>query len=388
MSEAQRKIIPFSMPDIRHRERVYLEECLNSGAISGDGPFSERCHKLLTNHFGVPVLLTHSGTAALEMGALLLDVGPGDEVIMPSYTFVSTANAFVLRGATPVFIDIRPDTLNLDETQLEHALTPRTRVVVPVHYGGVGCQMDVITGFAQKNGLKVLEDAAQGYLAAWDGQPLGGIGALGAISFHATKNVVSGEGGLLVINDPKLEARARIIREKGTNRTDFSRGKVDKYEWLDIGSSYLPSDLIAAALLGQLEEAAAITDYRKALWRQYHARLADLAGQGRFRRPTIPQRAESNGHIYYLLLESPARRKQIQSLLQEAGIAAHTHYVPLHTSFAGRKFGRSVGDLPVTERVFDTMLRLPLHGRLTAEDVDRVCDLVIAAHAKPTGAQS
>lgn len=387
MTKAQGKLLPFSMPDIRHRERIYLEQCLNSGAISGDGPFSQRCHQLLADHFGVPVLLTHSGTAALEMGALLLEVGPGDEVIMPSYTFVSTANAFVLRGATPVFIDIRADTLNLDETQLERALTPHTRAVVPVHYGGIACQMDVVMGFARANGLEVLEDAAQGYFATWNGRPLGSIGTLGAISFHATKNVVSGEGGLLVINDPKREARARIIREKGTNRTEFSHGKVDKYEWLDIGSSFLPSDLIAAALLGQLEEAAAITAYRKALWQQYHARLADLAQQGRVRRPTIPEGAEGNAHIYYLLLESAARRKQIQALLQESGIAAQTHYVPLHSSPAGRKFGRSVDDLPVTELIAQTMLRLPLHGRLTAEDIDRVCDVVIAGHADSLGSE-
>ena len=384
MAGERDKPIKFSVPDLRGRVTAYVNESLNSGLLAGDGPFTERCHQKLELHFNAPVLLTHSGTAALEMAALLIDIAPGDEVIMPSYTFVSTANAFVLRGGVPVFVDIRPDTLNLDETLLDMALSPRTRAIVPVHYAGVGCAMDVILPFAESHGVKVIEDAAQGYLATWKGRPLGGLGALGALSFHASKNIVSGEGGLLVINDRTLEERARVIREKGTNRTAFSRGIVAKYEWLDLGSSFLPSDLLAAVLLAQIEEAEAITADRRALWRRYHAHFEELEREGRLRRPVVPHDAGGNAHIYYLLLDSGARQRQIQKLLHDGGIVSHAHYVPLHSSPGGRHYGRSVGTLPVTDRVADTMLRLPLHGRMTAQDVDRIADIITKSHAAVT----
>jgi dTDP-4-amino-4,6-dideoxygalactose transaminase len=383
MSKPGQQRILFSVPDLTGREVAYLEACLSDRAIAGDGPFTRKCHGFLSAHFGVPVLLTHSCTAALEMAAILFDVQPGDEVILPSFTFVSTANAFVLRGAVPVFVDIRPDTLNIDETKLQEALTGRTRVVVPVHYAGVGCAMGAILDFAEAHGLKVLEDAAQGYRAAWRGRPLGSMGHLGALSFHATKNVVSGEGGALVINDQALEQRAQIIREKGTNRTAFERGEVSKYEWLDIGSSFLPSDLVAAVLLAQLEAAEIITSRRQRIWAHYHQRFAAAERAGRLRRPVVPAEAQGNAHICYLLFGSKHERDRAQQKLRDRGIAAYTHYVPLHSSPAGRRYGRCAGELSVTARIAETMLRLPLHHDLTADAVDQVADLVMEALEAP-----
>ena len=280
-------VIPFNQPDFSHQEIGYLKECLAGSDLAGDGTFTAKCQAWFENYFDAPALLTHSCTAALEMAAMLL-VQAGDEVIMPSFTFVSTANAFVLRGATPVFIDIRADTLNMDERLIEAAITGRTRAIIPVHYAGVGCEMDVIMEVAARHGLPVVEDAAQGCLARWNGRALGSIGAFGALSFHQSKNIVSGEGGVLVVNDPAFVQRAHILREKGTNRTEFLRGEVDKYEWLDIGSSYLPSDLVAAVLLAQLEAAEAITTARLSLWRRYHEGLADAERIGWLRRPVIP----------------------------------------------------------------------------------------------------
>lgn len=369
------KRIAFAKPDLSGRELEYVDSCLRQQTISGDGPFTRKCHALLESHFGAPVLLTHSCTAALEMAAMLL-VQPGDEVILPSYTFVSTANAFVLRGAVPVFVDSRADTLNLDEALIEAAIGPRTRAIVPVHYAGIGCDMEAIMSIADRHQLAVIEDAAQGYFASWNGRLLGTFGALSAISFHQTKNVVSGEGGLLVVNDRALLQRAQVIREKGTNRTEFLRGEVDKYEWLDIGSSFLPSDLVAAVLLAQLENAEAITARRLSLWNYYHLALEPLERQGRLRRPTVPPQAQHNGHIYYVLLGGAEQRDRIRQLLRAAGIEASTHYVPLHSAPAGRRFGRFCGAMSVTDKIAATLLRLPLHAGVTEADIDRVVNLV------------
>lgn len=370
--------IDLTRPDLSGRELAYLQACLGSRRMSGDGPFTLKCHERLAREYGAPVLLTHSCTAALEMAAMLL-VGPGDEVIMPSFTFVSTANAFVLRGATPVFVDIRPDTLNIDERLIEAAVGPRTRAIVPVHYAGVACDMDAVMEIARRHGIAVIEDAAQGYLARWKGKPLGSFGSCGALSFHETKNVVSGEGGLLIVNDPALDRRAHIVREKGTNRTEFLRGEVDKYEWLDIGSSYLPSDLVAAVLLAQLEDAQDITARRLALWHRYHALLEPLEKAGQLTRPTVPAEAEHNAHIYYVLFPSEAQRDVARARLRAAGIQASTHYVPLHSAPAGLRFGRVCGPMTVTDRAAATMLRLPLHGGLTMDEVEAVAGVLAQA---------
>src|SRR5215211_455955 len=359
----------FNRPEFSHRELTYVRECLAGADLAGDGSFTDRCRACLQEQLGATALLTHSCTAALEMAAMLT-VKAGDEVIMPSFTFVSTANAFVLRGATPVFIDIRPDTLNIDQDLIEAAITERTRAIVTVHYAGVSCAMDAVMAVATRNGIPVVEDAAQGYLAQWRGRPLGTIGSLGTLSFHQSKNIVSGEGGALIINDSALAERAHIVREKGTNRTEFFRGKVDKYEWLDIGSSYLPSDLIAAVLLAQLEVAGEITNARLHLWARYHEGLADAERTGAVRRPVIPQQVLHNGHIYYVVFESNKLREQVRMQLLRAGIEAYTHYVPLHSAPAGRHFGRSASPMTVTEQVAATMLRLPIHGTMTLTQVD------------------
>ncbi|MDF2970403.1 MAG: DegT/DnrJ/EryC1/StrS family aminotransferase protein [Microvirga sp.] len=365
----------FNRPDFSHRELQYLRECLGGGDLAGDGSFTGRCRSWLEGQLGATVLLTHSCTAALEMAAMLT-VKAGDEVIMPSFTFVSTANAFVLRGATPVFIDIRPDTLNIDENLIEAAVTERTRAIVPVHYAGVSCAMEPIMAIATKNGVAVVEDAAQGYLAHWKGRPLGTMGSLGTLSFHQSKNIVSGEGGALILNDSAFEGRAHILREKGTNRTEFFRGKVDKYEWLDIGSSYLPSDLIAAVLLAQLEVANEITAERLRLWARYHQGLSEAERSGVLRRPVTPEEAHHNGHIYYLVFESNKLREQARLALLKIGIEAYTHYVPLHSAPAGRRYGRVAGQMTVTDRVAATMLRLPIHGSMTEEHIDKVINAV------------
>jgi dTDP-4-amino-4,6-dideoxygalactose transaminase len=353
--------IPFNRPYVLGPEFSYLREAIDHGHLSGDGRFTAQCSKRLAELSGaVRALLTHSCTGALEMAALLVDVDPGDEVIMPSFTFVSTANAFVLRGATPVFVDIRTDTLNLDETLIEAAITPRTRVIVPVHYAGVGCEMDPILELAHRHEIRVVEDAAQALLSTYRGRPLGAVGDMGALSFHETKNVMSGEGGALLLRDNSMVLRAEIIREKGTNRSAFFRGEVDKYSWVDIGSSYLPSEIIAAFLWAQLQEAQALTAQRMAIWERYHAGFADLEREGHLRRPIVPEHCTHNAHMYYLLLPSLDVRQRVLADLRAAGIGAIFHYVPLHDSPAGRKYGRAAGELPVTAAAGERLIRLPL----------------------------
>jgi len=353
--------IPFNKPYMTGKELWNIAQAHVNGVMAGDGPFTKMCHRWLENRTGsTKVLLTHSCTAALEMAALLADLGPGDEVIMPSYTFVSTANAFALRGAVPVFVDIRPDTLNIDETLIEAAITERTKAIVPVHYAGVGCEMDVIMAVAQRHGLIVIEDAAQGIMAEYKGRALGSIGHLGALSFHETKNIISGEGGALLINDPSLAERAEIIREKGTNRSQFFRGQVDKYTWVDIGSSYLPGELIAAFLSAQMDEAESITDRRLRIWDIYHSQLESLETRGLVRRPRIPEQCRHNAHMYYLLHHDLESRSAFISKLGERGIQSVFHYVPLHSAPGGMKFGRAHGDLCVTNAMSDRLVRLPL----------------------------
>ena len=372
-------MIPFNRPFLTGSELSYIAEAHANGHLAGNGPFSRRCADWLEHRLDSRrALLTHSCTAALEMAAILSGVGPGDEVIMPSFTFVSTANAFVLRGAVPVFVDIRPDTLNLDETLIEAAITPRTRAIVPVHYAGVGCAMSVIGDIAGRHDLLVIEDAAQGLLARHEGRPLGAFGQLAALSFHETKNVISGEGGALVINDERYVERAEIIWEKGTNRSQFFRGVVDKYTWVDVGSSYLPGEITAAFLWAQMEAADAITARRVAIWNRYHAALADLESEGLVRRPITVPGAVPNGHCYYLLLPSLEARSAFIDRLRAREIQAVFHYVPLHSAPFGRTAGRVSGTLAVTDDVSDRLVRLPLWLGLE-EHQDRVIDEVIAA---------
>ena len=353
--------VPFNKPYMTGRELWLISQAHAAGHLSGDGKFTRQCHEWLQRNTGcTKALLTHSCTAALEMSALLLDLRPGDEVIMPSFTFVSTANAFVLRGAVPVFVDIRADTLNIDEALIEAAITPRTRAICVVHYAGVGCEMDAIMALACKYGLVVVEDTAQGIFSTYRGKPLGTFGALGALSFHETKNVISGEGGALLINDPALAERAEIIREKGTNRSKFFRGQVDKYTWVDVGSSYLPGEIIAAFLSAQLDEAEEITRRRLSLWNRYHAWAEPLERQGLLRRPVVPGHCTHNAHMYYLLLPSMEARTAFIETLRQHDIGAVFHYIPLHSSPAGRRYCRSSGELDITNRVSDQLVRLPL----------------------------
>ncbi|TXH33599.1 MAG: dTDP-4-amino-4,6-dideoxygalactose transaminase [Rhodospirillaceae bacterium] len=368
--------ISFNKPFLVGKELDNLRRSLESLHLAGDGPFSQQYHSWLERHYQCTVLLTHSCTAALEMAAILANVGPGDEVIMPSYTFVSTANAFVLRGARPVFVDIRPDTLNLDERLLEQALTPRTKAIAAVHYAGIGCDMDSILAFATRHGLTVIEDAAQAYLCTYKGRSLGRLGSTGALSFHETKNIVSGEGGALLINDEALIERAHIIREKGTNRTQFLRREVAKYEWLDIGSSYLPSDLIAAVLLAQLEEAEAIVAKRRLAWQHYHEALAPLEEQGLLRRPSVPADCRHNGHIYYIVLPDVEITQGLLRDLRNQGIGVTTHYIPLHSAPAGRRYGRVAGSMKITDHVGSCLVRLPLHAAIADGEIGRVAEAV------------
>ncbi|MCB1888226.1 MAG: dTDP-4-amino-4,6-dideoxygalactose transaminase [Rhodocyclaceae bacterium] len=353
--------IPFNWPYMTGKELYYIAESHFNGRLAGDGPFTARCHAWLEARSGASrALLTHSCTAALELAALLLDIAPGDEVIMPSYTFVSTANAFVLRGAVPVFVDIRPDTLNLDESRIEAAITARTRAIVPVHYAGVACEMDTITAVARHHELAIVEDAAQGVMASYKGRALGTLGNVGAYSFHETKNVIAGEGGALLVNDPDLVLRAEILREKGTDRSRFFRGEVDRYTWQDVGSSFLPGELIAAFLWAQLEEAEAITLRRREAWARYHEWLAPLEARGALRRPVVPAGCEHNAHMYYVLLREGCDREAVIAHCNRLGINAVFHYVPLHDAPAGRRFGRAADALPVTSSAAMRVLRLPL----------------------------
>jgi len=353
--------IPFNKPHLGGKELWNIAQAHARGQMAGDGSFTKQCQGWLEQQTGCrKALLTHSCTAALEMAAMLADIQPGDEVIMPSYTFVSTANAFVLRGGVPVFVDVRTDTLNLDERLIEAAITPRTRAIVPVHYAGVGCDMDVIITIAERHGLVVIEDAAQGIMASHRGRPLGAIGHMGTLSFHETKNIISGEGGALLINDSALAERAEIIREKGTNRSQFFRGQVDKYTWVDIGSSYLPGEIIAAFLWAQMEEAEDITARRRALWARYHTAFESLERAGRLRRPVIPDGCGHNGHLYYLLLEDLDDRTAFIHAMKAEGIQCVFHYVPLHSAPQGCLVGRAAGALPVTSALADRLVRLPM----------------------------
>ena len=374
--------IPFNRPFMTGRELWYIAQAHANAHLSGDGPFTKRCHAWLEQETQAKkALLTQSCTAALEMAALLLDLQPGDEVIMPSFTFVSTANAFVLRGAVPVFVDIRQDTLNIDERLIEAAITPRTKAICVVHYAGVSCEMDPIMDIAARHGIAVIEDAAQGIFSRYNGRPLGSIGEFGALSFHETKNVISGEGGALLVNDPAGVERAEIIREKGTNRSKFFRGQVDKYTWVDVGSSYLPGEIIAAFLAAQFEEAEAITARRMALWDRYHAWAEPLERAGRLRRPIVPANCTHNAHMYYLLLDDLADRTRFIEALKAKDIGAVFHYIPLHSSPAGMKYGRTHGDLAVTDSISDRLVRMPLWCGLE-EHMDFVLETASAALAR------
>lgn len=358
-------------------ELAFITEAVNSGKISGDDPFTGRCQELLEQELGVgKVLLTPSCTHALEMAAILLNINPGDEVILPTYTFVSTANAFVLRGAKPVFIDSRPDTLNLDETKLESRITSKTKAIVPVHYAGVGCEMDAILAIAAKHGVPVVEDNAHGLFGKYRGKYLGTLGAFGTQSFHETKNFTCGEGGALLINDAAMCDRAEIIREKGTNRSMFYRGQIDKYSWVDLGSSYLPSGIASAFLYGQLICWKDIQASRRRVWETYRARLADWAGEHGVGMPTIPDECEQAYHMFYMIMPSLDARQALIAHLRQEGVQAVFHYVPLHRSKMGRQFGGKEGDCPVAEDLCDRLIRLPFYNTLTKSDQLQVIDAI------------
>ncbi len=361
--------IPFNRPCFAGNEQKYIAQAIANGHISGDGPFTGKCHAFLERDLGVPkALLTTSCTHALEMAALLLDIGPGDEVVVPSFTFVSTVNAFVLRGARPVFIDIRPDTLNLDENRLEPLITKRTKAVVVVHYAGVGCEMDAIVDIAARRGLAVVEDNAHGLFGKYRGKFLGTFGCLAAQSFHETKNLSCGEGGALVINDPKFIERAEIIREKGTNRSRFFRGQVDKYTWVDLGSSYLPSDILAAILYAQFEVRDLIQANRQRIWEYYYTHLENWAQEHNVRLPIFPPYCEHPYHLFYLLLPSLEHRQAVAAHLRRRGVLSVFHYLPLHLSKMGLQFGGRKGACPVTEDMSDRLLRLPFYNELTESE--------------------
>jgi len=370
--------IPFNKPTPTGKELFYISQALNNNALAGDGVFTKKCEKIIQEKANVKkTLLTHSCTAALEMAAILADIKPGDEIIMPSYTFVSTANAFVLRGGIPVFVDIRHDTLNIDEKLIEAAITEKTKAIVPVHYAGIGCEMDTIMQIATNYNLMVIEDAAQGIYAKYKGRHLGSIGHFAAYSFHETKNIISGEGGALLINDDKFMERAEIIREKGTNRKKFFQGLVDKYTWVDIGSSFLPSEIIAAFLFAQLEQGEEITEKRISIWNRYHENFKQLEDSGLLRRPVIPHDCSHNAHMYYILLNDNATRNEMLKFLKENQIYAVFHYLPLHDAEGGKKFGRSSGTLGNTMDYSSRLLRLPLYNCLAINDQDRIISEII-----------
>lgn len=369
------KPIPFNKPFIIGHELDYIADAVSRGHLSGDGHYTRLCNRWFEEKLRCrKVLLTHSCTAALEMAAILCDLQPGDEVILPSYTFVSTANAFVLRGAVPVFVDIRPDTLNIDEKLIEAAITPRTRAIVPVHYAGVPCEMDVIMDIARRHDLLVVEDAAQALLSTYQGEALGSIGHFGCLSFHETKNIISGEGGALLINDERFLERAEIIREKGTNRSQFFRGEVDKYTWVDIGSSYLPGEMVSAFLYAQLERADDITARRCHICSAYQELLLPLERAGKLRLPHFD--ADSNGHMFYIMLDSLATRSALVAHLKARGILAVFHYVPLHSAPGGLRHGRTGSDMTVTNELSDRLLRLPLYYEMEDDDIRRVTSAI------------
>ena len=369
--------ISFNRPSLVGNELAYVRDAIERGHISGDGSYTRRCEEILSQLMnGARVLLTTSCTHALDMAALLLDVGPGDEVIIPSFTFVSAANAFVLRGARPVFIDSRPDTLNMDERLLAGMITERTRAIVAMHYGGIACEMDTIMAVARNAGVAVVEDNAHGLFGEYRGRPLGAFGDMSTLSFHETKNISCGEGGALVLNDPSLAARAEILREKGTDRSRFFRGEVDKYTWVDAGSSYVPSDMLAAFLLGQLEKRNEVQAARQRIWDRYHAGLADWADGRDVQIAEAPPHCESSHHLFYLLVPSLAERQALIAHLRDRGIQGIFHYIPLHASPMGQRFGGRPGDCPVAESVSDRVVRLPLFSSLTEEQQMRVIDAV------------
>lgn len=372
--------LAFTKPSMTGRELAYIAEAIESGQLTGGGPFTRKCEQWLEQNTGAGrALLTHSCTGALEMAALLLDLQPGDEVIMPSYTFVSTANAFVLRGAVPVFIDIRPDTLNMDETLLEAAITPRTRAIAPVHYAGVACEMDTILDVASRHRLRVVEDAAQGIAAAYKGRALGTLGALGTLSFHGTKNIVAGEGGALLTSDPALADAAEVIWEKGTDRRKFLRGAVDRYTWRRVGSSFLPAEITAAMLFAQFEGVNELIGERLRLWSLYHQALAGAEARGRLRRPIVPPECTHNAHIYYVLMPDRQQRDAALAHLGQADIQATTHYEPLHAAEAGKRYCRVTGSMAYTEDLAGRILRLPLWVGMTDGHVARTCEVLLSA---------
>ncbi len=370
--------IPFNKPSLAGNEMAYMAQAVQNAHISGDGYFSRKCHTWLESTLGVPkALLTTSCTHALEMAALLLDIRPGDEVIVPSFTFVSTINAFVLRGARPVFIDIRRDTLNLDENQLERHITPRTRAILVVHYAGIGCEMDAILETAGRGqGVAVVEDNAHGLFGSYKGKLLGTFGSLATQSFHETKNVTCGEGGALLINDPHYVERAEILREKGTNRSRFFRGQVDKYTWVDLGSSYLPSDILAGFLYAQFEQVESIQAKRRHIWERYQHELQDWAHTNQVGLPHVPETCQQPYHMFYLLLPSLEYRQALIEHLKSHGILAVFHYLPLHISDMGRRFGSQEGDCPVTEDISDRLLRLPFYSSLTDDEQRLVIETI------------
>ena len=373
--------IPFNQPFAVGKEFEYIRQAIKNVHTCGDGPFTKKCHALLEQILGVSkALLTTSCTHALEMAALLLNIQPGDEVIFPSFTFVSTVNAFVLRGAYPVFCDIRPDTLNLDENKLEKLITPRTKLIVPVHYAGIGCEMDAIMEMAGQYGVAVVEDNAHGLFGKYKGKYLGTFGCLATQSFHETKNFNCGEGGALLINDPQYIERAEVIREKGTNRSRFYRGQVDKYTWVDLGSSYLPSDMLAAYLYAQLEVQEQIQAKRQEIWEYYHKHLQDWAEKHGIRFPIVPDHCEQAYHMFYLLMPSLEKRQALIAHLKAQNIISAFHYLPLHLSEMGQKFGGKEGDCPVTEEVSDRLLRLPFYNDLTEVDLARVVAAICEFH--------
>ena len=364
-------MIPFNKPFLIDKEFEYIQDAINQGVLRGDGIYTKKCHEFLEKKLNCKkALLTHSCTAALEMAAILLDIKSGDEIIMPSYTFVSTANAFVLRGGVPVFVDIREDTLNIDENLIENAITEKTKAICVVHYAGVSCEMDKILEIAKKYKLPVVEDAAQALGSFYKEKPLGTIGDLGCFSFHETKNVISGEGGALIINDPKYIKRAEIIREKGTNRSQFFRGEVDKYTWVDIGSSFLPSDMVAAYLFSQLENMDKINKKRMEIWQNYNEFFSLY--DGKIRRPYIPNNCKHNAHMYYVLFKNLAERTQFIDYMKSNGINPVFHYIPLHSSPAGIKYGRVSGDMAVTDRVSDTLVRMPMYYTLSDDELSSI----------------
>ncbi len=372
------KKIPFNKPYLSGRELDYIRDAVESGQISGDGPYTRKCHSFLEKYLGAErVLLTTSCTHALEMAALLLELNEGEEVIVPSFTFVSTVNAFVLHGGRPVFADIRPDTLNLDETQIERLIGPRTRAIVPVHYAGVGCEMDDICRIAEEHNLIIVEDNAHGLFGTYRNRALGRFGALATQSFHETKNISCGEGGALIINDPRYIERAEIIREKGTNRSQFFRGQVDKYSWIDVGSSYLPSDVLAAYLWAQLESWQDIQARRQAIWEHYNRALADWAAAMDIRLPFIPDHCSQPFHMYYLILPSLNLRQRLIGHLRERDIHSVFHYLPLHNSKFGSRFRDKRTHCPVTEDISKRLLRLPFFNELTEADIERIVTAIL-----------